>query len=460
MKFQEEKQSLESEVERVTGQFQEMQSRMRWEFQRGGIPIPRSSGAGSDPSGILSFRRQLMRSSAEKFRQVWMVNEEEAKALIREALEADRIIRVQQLGMPWEEPRLWFMDNVGPLGRRQEKRDAMQVATKLLEGGIREFLGIPGGIARQIPRIPWNSRWDRPADPENSGNEDRCVHTQKKKKKNSLEFTEAPMSRRSLGFPDGIVRESPASSWLIPRDIPAVFFPGFPGSNKQLSSQELCFPGIFVPGDSQSLGFCSQLPSLIFRDRVWKTGAGKERRAEKEGRKTRKRWRKEPHPGQAFPGKRSGKSWNGAGARDPGAAPDPGLGTLNVALPPLPGLFPKGFLLENKLLKPLREVVGPRNDIRQLRSVFEVSWDRISRDWAWNVQTWSWECSPGSGKDPGNPWSRFPIPKGIQRRAGIWGRAGGAGGREWNSQWERGAGIWGSWAGIPGWAGIPRESLA
>nr|RLV62699.1 hypothetical protein DV515_00019036 [Chloebia gouldiae] len=143
MKFQEEKQSLESEVERVTGQFQEMQSRMRWEFQRGGIPIPRSSGAGSDPSGILSFRRQLMRSSAEKFRQVWMVNEEEAKALIREALEADRIIRVQQLGMPWEEPRLWFMDNVGPLGRRQEKRDAMQVATKLLEGGIREFLGIP-----------------------------------------------------------------------------------------------------------------------------------------------------------------------------------------------------------------------------------------------------------------------------------------------------------------------------
>ncbi|XP_053793526.1 dynein regulatory complex protein 1 [Vidua chalybeata] len=106
MKFQEEKQSLESELERVTGQFQETRSRMR----------------------------QLMRSSAEKFRQVWIVNEEEAKALIREALDADRIIHVQQLGMPWEEPHLWFMDNVGPLGRRQEKRDAMQVATKLLEG--------------------------------------------------------------------------------------------------------------------------------------------------------------------------------------------------------------------------------------------------------------------------------------------------------------------------------------
>nr|XP_031360363.1 dynein regulatory complex protein 1 [Lonchura striata domestica] len=132
MKFQEEKQSLESELERVTGQFQEMRSRMR----------------------------QLMRSSAEKFRRVWIVNEEEAKALIREALDADRIIRVQQLGMPWEEPHLWFMDNVGPLGRRQEKRDAMQVATKLLEGGIRKFLGIYRGKGSGVRPILGISRWD------------------------------------------------------------------------------------------------------------------------------------------------------------------------------------------------------------------------------------------------------------------------------------------------------------
>ncbi|XP_066402067.1 dynein regulatory complex protein 1 isoform X2 [Molothrus aeneus] len=78
--------------------------------------------------------RQLSRSSAERFRQVWIVNEEEAKALIREVLDADRIIHVQQLGMPWEEPQLWFMDNVGPLGGSQEKRDAMELAAKLLEG--------------------------------------------------------------------------------------------------------------------------------------------------------------------------------------------------------------------------------------------------------------------------------------------------------------------------------------
>ncbi|CAN8205156.1 unnamed protein product, partial [Coccothraustes coccothraustes] len=105
-RFQEEKQSLEAELERVAGQLQETRERMR----------------------------QLARSSAERFRQVWIVNEEEAKALIRELLDADRIIHVQQLGMPWEEPRLWFMDNVGPLGRHREKRDAMEAATKLLEG--------------------------------------------------------------------------------------------------------------------------------------------------------------------------------------------------------------------------------------------------------------------------------------------------------------------------------------
>ncbi|NXN85258.1 DRC1 protein, partial [Bombycilla garrulus] len=92
----------------------------------------------------------LMRSSAEKFRRVWAANEEEAKALIRRALDADRIIHVQQLGMPWEEPQFWFMDNAGPPERRREKRDATHVATQLLEVapelGIREkprsrFLG-------------------------------------------------------------------------------------------------------------------------------------------------------------------------------------------------------------------------------------------------------------------------------------------------------------------------------
>ncbi|XP_064566152.1 dynein regulatory complex protein 1 isoform X2 [Zonotrichia leucophrys gambelii] len=106
VKFQEEKQSLELELERVVGQFQETRDRMR----------------------------HLARSRTERFRRVWMANEEEAKALIRKVLEADRLLHEQQLGIPWEEPRLWFMDNVGPLGDIQEKREAMELASKLLEG--------------------------------------------------------------------------------------------------------------------------------------------------------------------------------------------------------------------------------------------------------------------------------------------------------------------------------------
>ncbi|KAM7027979.1 dynein regulatory complex protein 1 [Passerculus sandwichensis] len=148
VKFQEEKQSLELELERVVGQFQETRDRMR----------------------------HLARSRVDRFRQVWMVNEEEAKALIREVLDADRIIHVQQLGMAWEEPQFWFMDNVGPLGDVQEKREAMELATKLLEGrgraarprgffpGLRnpplpQDPGQPGGRSGRAERIPLPARF-------------------------------------------------------------------------------------------------------------------------------------------------------------------------------------------------------------------------------------------------------------------------------------------------------------
>ncbi|NXE99899.1 DRC1 protein, partial [Menura novaehollandiae] len=109
-KFQEEKQSLESDLERITEQFLETRRRMRF----------------------------LALSSAEKFRKVWLMNEEEAKGLMREALDADRIIHIQQLGIPWEEPFHWFLENVGPLGGRREKRDAIQAATEALEAGSGE----------------------------------------------------------------------------------------------------------------------------------------------------------------------------------------------------------------------------------------------------------------------------------------------------------------------------------
>ncbi|XP_027563437.1 dynein regulatory complex protein 1, partial [Neopelma chrysocephalum] len=69
----------------------------------------------------------------EQFRRVWLVNEEEAKEFMRKALEADRIIHIQQLGIPWEEPLHWFLENVGPLGEKPEKRTALQAAREALE---------------------------------------------------------------------------------------------------------------------------------------------------------------------------------------------------------------------------------------------------------------------------------------------------------------------------------------
>ncbi|XP_064304417.1 dynein regulatory complex protein 1 isoform X2 [Phalacrocorax carbo] len=78
------------------------------------------------------LNRHFAVSDAEKFTEVWLMNEEEAKGLMRKALDADRIIHTQQLGLPWEEPHYWFLDNVGPLGRCKAKRMATTLAEEVL----------------------------------------------------------------------------------------------------------------------------------------------------------------------------------------------------------------------------------------------------------------------------------------------------------------------------------------
>ncbi|XP_009281727.1 PREDICTED: dynein regulatory complex protein 1, partial [Aptenodytes forsteri] len=106
--FGEENQSLAADCERITGQCKEVQRRMR----------------------------HFAVSDAEKFTEVWLMNEEEAKGLMRKALDADRIIHTQQLGLPWEEPRHWFLNNVGPLGHYKAKRMATKLAAEVLTGGM------------------------------------------------------------------------------------------------------------------------------------------------------------------------------------------------------------------------------------------------------------------------------------------------------------------------------------
>lgn len=69
---------------------------------------------------------------AEHFLEVWLMNEEEAKGLIRKALDADQVINMQQLGLPWEEPDNWFLHNVGPITQHKKKKSATELAEEVM----------------------------------------------------------------------------------------------------------------------------------------------------------------------------------------------------------------------------------------------------------------------------------------------------------------------------------------
>ncbi|NWY06334.1 DRC1 protein, partial [Nothoprocta ornata] len=102
--LREENQNLAADYERIVGQCKELQKMMR----------------------------HFAASDTEKFTEVWLMNEEEAKGLIRRAFEADRIIHTQQLGLPWEEPCYWFLNNTGPLKDYKTKSSASKLAAELL----------------------------------------------------------------------------------------------------------------------------------------------------------------------------------------------------------------------------------------------------------------------------------------------------------------------------------------
>ncbi|CAH6786892.1 dynein regulatory complex protein 1 [Phodopus roborovskii] len=101
--FQEENQSLTSDYKRLVGQFKELQKAMR----------------------------HFTIIDAEKFREIWLMNEEEAKALAQRAFDVDSIINAQHLGLPWKMPDFWFLKNVGPISMQQQK-SATQILEELL----------------------------------------------------------------------------------------------------------------------------------------------------------------------------------------------------------------------------------------------------------------------------------------------------------------------------------------
>uniref|UniRef100_A0A8C2MDU5 Dynein regulatory complex protein 1 n=1 Tax=Cricetulus griseus TaxID=10029 RepID=A0A8C2MDU5_CRIGR len=101
--FQEENQTLTSDFKRLVGQFKELQKAMR----------------------------HFAIIDAEKFREIWLMNEEEAKVLVQRAFDVDKVISSQHLGLPWKMPDFWFLKNVGPISMQQQK-SATQILEELL----------------------------------------------------------------------------------------------------------------------------------------------------------------------------------------------------------------------------------------------------------------------------------------------------------------------------------------
>ncbi|XP_032157140.1 dynein regulatory complex protein 1 [Sapajus apella] len=101
--FQEENQSLTLEYKCLVMQFKELQKAMR----------------------------HFALIDDEKFREIWLMNEEEAKDLIARAFDVDRIIHTHHLGLPWTAPDFWFLKNVGPISQQPQK-SATQIVEEML----------------------------------------------------------------------------------------------------------------------------------------------------------------------------------------------------------------------------------------------------------------------------------------------------------------------------------------
>ncbi|XP_067879797.1 dynein regulatory complex protein 1 isoform X2 [Heterodontus francisci] len=101
--------------------------------------------------------RRFAAIDAKKFEGVWLMNEKEAKDLVRKVLDADRIIHEQQLGLSWTAPDLCFMKNVGPIvSCAKKKKSAAQLAEEVILGDRRER-DLEEGTGTRQSQSQWNA---------------------------------------------------------------------------------------------------------------------------------------------------------------------------------------------------------------------------------------------------------------------------------------------------------------
>ncbi|KAJ3100129.1 hypothetical protein HDU97_002461 [Phlyctochytrium planicorne] len=119
--FQQEYVSLTDDYKRITEQFKELQKKFR------------------------HFRS----SDNKKYQEIWRMNEEMTKELMRKVLQADRIIYEQQLGLKWTPPKDEALLESSPLGNHVahegDDEPSMEIAATITAEGV--FSGGNGAVA-------------------------------------------------------------------------------------------------------------------------------------------------------------------------------------------------------------------------------------------------------------------------------------------------------------------------
>ncbi|ERE67377.1 coiled-coil domain-containing protein [Cricetulus griseus] len=120
---------LEQQLQQMKATYQLNQEKLEYNFQVLKKRDEESTVIKSQQKRKLN--RHFAIIDAEKFREIWLMNEEEAKVLVQRAFDVDKVISSQHLGLPWKMPDFWFLKNVGPISMQQQK-SATQILEELL----------------------------------------------------------------------------------------------------------------------------------------------------------------------------------------------------------------------------------------------------------------------------------------------------------------------------------------
>ncbi|XP_069742594.1 dynein regulatory complex protein 1 isoform X4 [Narcine bancroftii] len=125
---------LEQQLEQMKATYQLNQEKLEYNFQV--LKKRDEENMITKSQQKRKIARHFASVDAKKFEGIWLMNEEEAKDLVRKVLDADRIIHQQQLGLNWTMPELYFMKNVGPIvSCTGEKKSAVQMVEEVILGG-------------------------------------------------------------------------------------------------------------------------------------------------------------------------------------------------------------------------------------------------------------------------------------------------------------------------------------